>query len=84
MGQVFKIDKKGVKKGILGIKDHISDGRKNVRESKRKKKKRNSSFSLRYMEISWLEFVGPRTKVHLLAKGYTWVLKTWDFTEDSS
>ena len=34
------------------------------------------------MEINWLEFIGPRTKVHQLDDGYAWVLKTQDFIED--
>ena len=29
-------------------------------------------------------FIWPRTKDHLLNKGYAWVSKTRDFTEDSS
>ena len=36
------------------------------------------------MEIDGLVFVEPRTKDHLLDKGYAWVLKTRDFSEDSS
>ena len=36
------------------------------------------------MEIGGSVFVGPRTKDHLLDKGYTWVSKTQDFAEDSS
>ena len=44
----------------------------------------SSNFSLRPTEISWSEFVGLRTKVHLFDKGYAWVPKTWDFVEDSS
>ena len=56
-----------------------------MRESKRKKKeKRNSSFSFRSMEFCQSEFVEPRTKVHLLDEGHAWVPKTWDFAEDSS
>ena len=42
------------------------------------------NFSLQSTEIGWSEFVGPRTKVHLLDEGYAWVPKTQDFTEDSS
>ena len=45
---------------------------------------RASNFSLRSTEIQLSVFVGPRTKVHLLDKGYAWVSKTLDFTEDSS
>ena len=44
----------------------------------------NSNFSLRSTEIGWSEFVGPRTKVYLLDKGYAWVPKTRDFAKDSS
>ena len=36
------------------------------------------------MEFRRSEFVGPRTKVHLLDEGYSWVPKTRDFAEDSS
>ena len=42
------------------------------------------NFSLQSMEIDWSEFVGPRMKVHLLDEGYEWVLKTRDFSKDSS
>ena len=34
------------------------------------------------MEIGWSEFVGPRTKAHLIDEGYAWVPKTRDFTKD--
>ena len=44
---------------------------------------RASNFSLRSTEIRWSVFVGSRTKVHVLDKGYAWVLKTRDFDEDS-
>ena len=67
---------------FLGIKDQISTGRKNVRESTRKKKKKNTSVSLRSIEFRRLEFVEPSTKVYLLDKGYAWVQKKMDFTED--
>ena len=30
------------------------------------------------------DFVGPRTKVHRLNEGYTWVSETKDFAKDSS
>ena len=36
------------------------------------------------MEFYRSEFVGLRTKVHLLDEGYMWVPKTRDFVEDSS
>ena len=42
------------------------------------------NFSLRSTEFRRSEFVEPRTKVHLLDEGYTWILKTLDFTNDSS
>ena len=35
------------------------------------------------MEIGWLEFIGPRTKVYLLDEGYAWIPKTRDLYEDS-
>ena len=58
-----------------------------VRERGREKK--NPNFSLQSMEFRRTEFhrsdfVGPRTKVHLLDEGYAWVPKSWDFAEDSS
>ena len=36
------------------------------------------------MKIGWLEFVGLRTKVHLLDESYARVPKTWDFVKDLS
>ena len=45
---------------------------------------RNSNFSLRSTEFRPSEFGGPKTKVHLLDEGYTWVPKTRDFTRDLS
>ena len=48
----------------------------------RKRGERGSNFSLRSMEIGWSEFVGLRTKVHILDEGYTWVPKRRDFTKD--
>ena len=36
------------------------------------------------MKFCRLEFVGPRTKVHLLDEGYVWVPKTMDFAKDLS
>ena len=44
---------------------------------------RSSSFSLRSTKIEWSNLVGPRSKVHLLDEGYTWVSKIRDFAEDS-
>ena len=43
---------------------------------------RNSSFSLRVMEIGWSESVEPIFKVHLLNEGYAWVPTTHNFVED--
>ena len=40
-------------------------------------------FFLRFTEFRPLEFVGQRMKVYLRDEGYTWVPKTWDFTENS-
>ena len=55
------------------------------RERERKEKeKKNQNFSLRSTKFRWSEFVGPRTKVHLLDEGYVCVPKIWDFTKDSS
>ena len=49
-----------------------------------KKNKKNENFSLRSMEFRRLEFVGPRTKVHLLHEGYVCLPKTRDFSKNSS
>ena len=54
------------------------------KEGEKKRKIKNPNFSLRYTEFCRSEFVGPRTKVHLLDKGYAWVPKTRNFIEDSS
>ena len=58
-----------------------SVGREKEREMR---EERSSNFSLRSTEIGGSIFVGPRTKDHLLDKGYVWVPKTRDFAEDSS
>ena len=42
----------------------------------------SSSLSLRSMEFRRSEFVGPRTKVHHIDEGYTWVSKTHYIFED--
>ena len=42
------------------------------------------NFSLRSTKIGWLEFVGPKMKVHLLEEGYAWIPKTQNFVENSS
>ena len=34
------------------------------------------------MELRWLNFVGPGTKVHHIDKEYAWVPRTRDFVED--
>ena len=34
---------------------------------------RSSSFSLRSIEIGWLDLVGLRSKVYLLDEGYAWI-----------
>ena len=59
-------------------------GKKKEKIEKRERGERNSNFSLRSTEIGGSIFVGPRTKDHLLDKGYTCVPKTRDFFEDSS
>ena len=48
----------------------------------RERKERKSSFSLRFTEIGWLEFVEQRFNVHLLDEGYAWVSTTHNFVED--
>ena len=58
------------------------DGKR--KEEKREREERSSNFSLRSTEIGGLGFIGPRTKDHLLDKGYMWVLKTRGFAEDLS
>ena len=70
------------KNHIRGGRTDFSCWRENVREREREGK--SSNFSLRSTEISWSEFVGIKMKVHLLDKGYTWVPKTQDFSEDLS
>ena len=50
-----------------------------VREER---KMRAKSFLPRSTEFRWSEFVEPRTKVHRIDEGYTWVPKTRDFVED--
>ena len=55
-----------------------------MRERERRKIKINQNLSLRSTEFRRSEFVGPRTKVHLLDEGYVWVPKTRDLAEDSS
>ena len=52
-----------------------------MRERERKK---NPNFSLQSTEFCLSEFIGTRIKVNPLDEGYTWILKTWDFAEDSS
>ena len=61
-------------------------GREKGREKREKRERgeRSSNFSPRSTKIGGSVFVGPRTKDHLLDKGYAWVLKTRDFAEDSS
>ena len=54
------------------------------RERERKKKEKYSNFSLRSKEFRRSEFVGPKTKLHLLDEGYVWIPKTPDFTKDSN
>ena len=58
--------------------------RRGKKKEKRKKRERSSNFSLRSTEIGGSVFIWPRTKDHLLDKGYAWVPKTRDFIEDSS
>ena len=84
MGQIFKIDKKGLKRGFLVENIIFLLGGKNVREQEKKKKKRNLSFSLQSTEFRRSEFVEPKTKVHLLDEDYACVPKTRDFSKNSS
>ena len=50
---------------------------------RKRERKESNSFSLRFTEFRPSEFIGPRTKVHLLDKSYAWVPKSLDFAEDS-
>ena len=43
---------------------------------------RASNFSLQSTELRWSDFVGSRTKVHLLGEGYMCVPKKGDFSKD--
>ena len=54
------------------------------KEKKKKRGEKSFNFSLRSTKIGGSVFVEPRTKDHLLYKGYAWVPKTRDFIEDSS
>ena len=54
-----------------------------VREGEKREMK-NQNFSLRSTEFRRSEFIGPRTKVHLLDGGYMWVPKARNFVKDSS
>ena len=53
-------------------------------EKRRESGVRSSNFSLRSIELGYLVFVRPRTKVHLRDESSVWVPKTKDFVEDSS
>ena len=55
---------------------------KEIREE-RKIREKLQLFSTIYGD-RWVDFIGPRTKDHLLDKGYVWVSKTRDFVEGSS
>ena len=59
-------------------------GKKKEKREKRERVERNSNFSLRSTEIGGSIFVWPRTKDHLLDKGYAWVPKTRNFFKDLS
>ena len=61
-------------------KNHFLSSCSNEREKKGEKMS-FQNFSLRSTEIGWLEFVGPRTKVHLLDESYACVPKSQDFTK---
>ena len=54
------------------------------RETKKGRGEGFQNFSLRSTEFLRSKFVEPRMKVHVLNKGYSWVPKTRDFSEDSS
>ena len=67
--------------------DHVGPNRwrgEGEKKEKRERRESSSNFSLRSMEIGGSVFIRPRTKDHLLNKGYLWVPKTRDFVEDSS
>ena len=54
------------------------------REGEKEREEKSSSFSLRSTKFRPSEFVGPRTKFHLLNKTYAWIPKSRDFAQDSS
>ena len=60
--------------------DQTGGEEKGEKKEKKERGERSSNFSLRSIEIGGSVFVGPRTKDHLLDKGYEWVPKTRDFT----
>ena len=53
-------------------------------ERERGEEERNPTLFPRFTKFRRLEFVGPRTKVHLLDEGYTSIPKTRNVVEDSS
>ena len=80
VGQVLKLWMMLIKEHILGEIRSSCFVLETVGEKGRKE--RTPSFSLRSTEFCQSDFVGPRLKVHCLDKGYAWVPKKRDFTED--
>ena len=80
VGHLLNLRLSWSKKGELGQKETIFLGlTKRVREER---KKRAKSFLLRSTEFRRLKFIGLRTKVYRINKGYVWVTKMGDFVED--
>ena len=51
-------------------------------EREKREEESFQNFYLRSTKFHRLEFVGPRTKVHILDEGYAWVPKRRDFNKD--
>ena len=81
------------KKKIKKIEENSNKGEKKKRNGRRERQKqrekreeresreRNSTFSLRYMEIGPWVFIGVRGKVDPLIASYVWVPKSWSFVK---
>ena len=81
VGIVYKL-KDNLEKSNLREKELISYCC-SYNERERGEEEINSAFFPLSTEFHRSEFVEQRTKVHLLDEGHAWILKTWDFAEDS-
>ena len=80
VGHLLNLRLSWSKKGELGQKENIFSGlTERVREER---KRRAKSFLLRSTEFRRLKFIGLRTKVYRIKKGYAWVTKMGDLVED--